>query len=137
MTGRAPMFFQAAISSSPMPPSGPMIRQMLRLSGCSMRARESGTAFSSSQGTSLRASRGREAAACAALGLLLSLRKSASPVSPAVLCAAGSLLSLLALLYCRAMLPERNAVFLAAAAALTVSAALLSELLFRRGRAAS
>ena len=77
------------------------------------------------------------AAACAALGLLLSLRKNASPVPPAVLCAAGSLLSLLALLYCRAMLPEPNALFLAAAAALTVSAALLSELLFRRGRAAS
>jgi putative ABC transport system permease protein len=76
------------------------------------------------------------AAACALLGTILSLGKKAPSLPSAALCALGALLGLLALLYRLLRGPGTDLLFLAAAAALTVFAAVFSEILFRRSREA-
>ena len=68
---------------------------------------------------------------CAALGMVLSRRKT---LSGAILCALAGLLSLLALLFWRARCPTLDGLLPLAALALTVFAALFSELLFLKRR---
>ncbi len=72
------------------------------------------------------------AAVCALLGLLISLRRRASALPGAVLCALGALLSVLALLYRHLRCPASDPAFPVAAAALAVFGAVCAEILFRR-----